>query len=136
MPVAVKHLYNPLKKYTGYQRRNIMHCKPNSDLRVLACILRPDNVAAVINLLNVSSPTKESPIVAYVLHIMKLISGSHPVFISHDMQKKKVSHHSYSDELLWAFNDSSTVTRRSSQFMPTQRCLHPKQCTTTYAHLP
>ncbi|GMG98206.1 hypothetical protein Nepgr_000046 [Nepenthes gracilis] len=104
MPFAAKRLYNPLKKYAGYQRRNIMHCKPNSDLRVLACILRPDNVAAVINLLNVSSPTKESPIVVYVLHIMKLIGRSHPVFISHDMQKKKVSHHSYSDELLWAFN--------------------------------
>ncbi|GAB2274284.1 hypothetical protein Dimus_009050 [Dionaea muscipula] len=104
VPVAVKFLYNPMKKYAGYQRRNIMHCRPDTGLRILACILRPDNVAAITNLLNVSSPTKESPIVAYILHLMKLVGRSHPVFISHDIQKKKDSHSSYSEEIVWTFN--------------------------------
>ncbi|GAB2214273.1 hypothetical protein Droror1_Dr00018615 [Drosera rotundifolia] len=134
VPVMVKFLYNPMKKYAGYQSRNISHCRPDADLRILSCILRPDNVAAVTNLLNVSSPTTESPIVAYVLHLMKLVGRSHPVFISHDMQKKKASYRSYSDELIWALNrfennNKGTVFVHAYTALSPPEAMHDDICT-------
>ncbi|GMH11216.1 hypothetical protein Nepgr_013057 [Nepenthes gracilis] len=104
VPLAVKRLYIPSRKYAGYQKRNILHCKINDELRILGCIYRPDNIAAIINLLQICSPTKESPIAAYALHLMKLVGRSHPVFISHDLQRKRSSNRTYSEDVVWAFD--------------------------------
>ncbi|GAB4824326.1 hypothetical protein Ancab_007214 [Ancistrocladus abbreviatus] len=102
--IAVRLLYNPLKKYAGFQRRNILHCKPTDDLRILTCIHRPYDVTTITNFLSVCSSTQESPIVAYVLHLIKLVGRSHPIFISHDVQKKKGTYCSYSEEILRTLN--------------------------------
>ncbi|GMN44465.1 hypothetical protein TIFTF001_013660 [Ficus carica] len=51
-----------------------MHVKPNTELRVLACIHRPDDILAVIDLLDASCATKENPIGVYVLHLIELIA--------------------------------------------------------------
>ncbi|KAJ6923554.1 hypothetical protein NC652_017013 [Populus alba x Populus x berolinensis] len=58
-PIFVNWLYDPSRKYAGYQKRNIMHSK---DLCVLACIYRPDNVTSIINFLQALCPTLESPV--------------------------------------------------------------------------
>ncbi|XP_048326811.2 cation/H(+) antiporter 3 [Ziziphus jujuba] len=104
VPIVVKYLYDPSRKYAGYQKRNIMHLKPNSELRVLACINRPDNVPAMINLLDYSCPTKENPITVYVLHLIELIGRASPIFISHQIQKKTISNVSYSENVILSFS--------------------------------
>ncbi|XP_058005229.1 cation/H(+) antiporter 4-like [Hevea brasiliensis] len=83
VPIFVKYLYDPSRKYAGYQARNIVSLKPESELRILACIHRTDNIASVIKLLDASHPTVESPINVYVLHLIKLIAQATPIFISH-----------------------------------------------------
>lgn len=89
VPILVKSLYDPSRKYAGYQVRDILHCKRNSELRILVCIQRPDNVAAVIKLLEASCPTRQSPLGVYALHLIELIGRASPIFISHQMLKKK-----------------------------------------------
>ncbi|XP_075633699.1 cation/H(+) antiporter 4-like [Castanea sativa] len=104
VPILVKSLYDPSRKYAGYQVRDILHCKRNSELRILVCIQRPDNVAAVIKLLEASCPTRQSPLGVYALHLIELIGRASPIFISHQMQKKTVSNISYSENVTVAFN--------------------------------
>jgi hypothetical protein len=105
MPVLVKYLYHPSRKYAGYQKRNIMHCRRNEELRVLACIHMPDDIAAITKLLEVSCPSSERPLAIYVLHLIELIGRDSPIFISHQMQKKIVSNNSsYSENIILAFN--------------------------------
>ncbi|GAB4824327.1 hypothetical protein Ancab_007215 [Ancistrocladus abbreviatus] len=104
VPVTVKQLYHPLRKYAGYRRRDIMHCKPYSELRILTCIYRPDNVAAITNFLEICGSTKGNPMATYALHLLKLVGRTQPVFISHDLQKKKSSNYSYSEEVVWALD--------------------------------
>ncbi|XP_021910828.1 cation/H(+) antiporter 4-like [Carica papaya] len=105
LPILVKMVYDPSRKYTGYQKRDIIHLKPNSELRILACIHRPDNIAPMINLLEASCPTKDNPVDVYVLHLIELIGQASPLFISHQIQKKKVGTKSYSDNVIISFNN-------------------------------
>lgn len=100
---AVKRLYKPSSKYLGYQQRNVASLRPNSELKILSCIHRHDNVPAVINLLDVACPTGDSPIVLHVLHLIEMTGQSAPMFISHRMQKKTISDCSYSEDVLVSF---------------------------------
>ncbi|XVE79371.1 hypothetical protein DITRI_Ditri14bG0053100 [Diplodiscus trichospermus] len=103
VPILVKYLYDSIsRKYAGYQRRDIMHLKPNAELKILACVRRPENVAAFIDLLNATCPTKESPNVIYVLHLIELIGRASPVFIAHQKQANRVA--SSFENFILAFN--------------------------------
>ncbi|XP_059441903.1 cation/H(+) antiporter 4-like [Corylus avellana] len=44
--LLVKFLYDPSRKYAGYQKRDIMHCRLNAKLKVLVCIHKQDDIAA------------------------------------------------------------------------------------------
>ncbi|TYI12713.1 hypothetical protein ES332_A08G007000v1 [Gossypium tomentosum] len=87
IPLLVRFLYDPVSRkyagYAGYQRRNLMHLKPDAELRVLACIHWPENVSAMIDLLDLTCPMKESPNVIYALHLIELMARDSPVFIAH-----------------------------------------------------
>ncbi|KAF2300688.1 hypothetical protein GH714_015170 [Hevea brasiliensis] len=85
--IIVKYLYDPSKKYAGYQTRDIMSLKPKSELRILACIRTPENVTSTIGLLDSFHPHKERPIGVYVLHLINLVGRANPVFISHEKRK-------------------------------------------------
>jgi hypothetical protein len=88
------------------KKRDIMHCKRNAELRILACIHRPHNIVAVTKLLEVSCPSSERPLAIYVLHLIELIGRASPIFISHQMQNKTTSNNSsYSDNIIRAFNN-------------------------------
>lgn len=104
VPIALKFVYDPSRKFAGYQKRNIMDLKPNSELRILACINRPDTVQPMIKLLGCSYATKETPITVYVLHLIELIGRASPIFISHQIQQKTISDISYSENVILAFN--------------------------------
>ncbi|OMO92592.1 Cation/H+ exchanger [Corchorus capsularis] len=103
VPILVKFLYDPVsRKYAGYQKRNIMHLKPNSELRILACVHRPENVVALIGFLNATCPTQESPNAVYVLNLIELTGRATPVFITH--QKGNTSVGSSYENFIFAFN--------------------------------
>ncbi|KAJ7982294.1 Cation/H(+) antiporter like [Quillaja saponaria] len=104
-PNLVKYLYDPSRKYAGYQKRNITNLKPNAELRVLTCIHTENDFPAMINLLEVSCPTKGNPISVYALHLIELIGRSSPLFISHQTRGQngltKISH---SENVIFNFN--------------------------------
>lgn len=104
VPLAVRNLYDPMRKYAGYQKRNIMQsAADDAELRIVTCINRSDNTLPIINLLDVSCPTKENPISVYVLHLIELVGRATPVFISHQLQKKTISNYSYSENVILSF---------------------------------
>ncbi|GAV77558.1 Na_H_Exchanger domain-containing protein [Cephalotus follicularis] len=103
VPILVKWLYDPSRKYAGYEKRNIMHRQPKSELQILACIHVPNNVSSVINLLEASCPTGESPIGVNVLHLIRLSGQAAPVFISHERRKNGICNYSYSENVILSF---------------------------------
>jgi len=101
----VKILYDPSRKYAGYQKKNIVSLKPDAELRLLACIHKQYNISAITDALDVFSPTTEKPIIVDALHLIELVGMSSPIFISHHLQKTvSGSHKSYSDDVILALD--------------------------------
>ncbi|CAN0898961.1 Cation/H(+) antiporter 3 [Linum grandiflorum] len=102
IPVLVKYLYDPSKKYAGYQARNLFSLKPKTELKVLTCMHRSHHIGHMINLLDVMCPTDDNPIGVYALHLVELMGRTTPMLISH--QKQKAVSDSCSIEVILAFN--------------------------------
>ncbi|KAK9002605.1 hypothetical protein V6N11_025275 [Hibiscus sabdariffa] len=91
IPILVKLLYDPdSRRYASYQKRSIQHIHGNSELRILACVHTPEHVPALIDLLDISCPTKESPNAIYALHLIELTGRETPVFIAHKKEDNVV----------------------------------------------
>ncbi|GMJ12722.1 cation/H+ exchanger 4 [Hibiscus trionum] len=104
VPVLVKWLYDPSRKYLCFQKRTIMNSKLNQELRMIGCVHVPGHVNSIIHLLHAFCPTKEIPIALDVLHLVKLSGRATPLFIAHHKQIKSISDKSYSENVIVAFN--------------------------------
>ncbi|XVE63440.1 hypothetical protein DITRI_Ditri07aG0020900 [Diplodiscus trichospermus] len=104
VPILVRSLYDPSRKYVCYQKRSIMHSKLDEELRVIACIHVPGNVNSIINILNASCPTRESPVALDVLHLVKLSGRATPLFIAHQKHRNALSNKAYSESVVLAFD--------------------------------
>ncbi|KAK8644786.1 hypothetical protein V6N13_118655 [Hibiscus sabdariffa] len=104
VPMLVKTLYDPSRKYACYPKRSIMQCKLNEELRMISCIHVPANVNSIIHIINASCPTKHSPISLHVLHLIKLSGRATPLFISHEKNWNTLSDSLYSENVVLTFN--------------------------------
>ncbi|KAM1079676.1 hypothetical protein ACFX2B_014216 [Malus domestica] len=132
--LLLKHFNISSKKYGGYEQRNVACLKPNSELRILACIHKQNNISAVINFLDACCPTKESPISLYVLHLIEMFGQAAPIFISHRMQTKTLSNCSYSEDMLLSFlqferDFSEAVTVQPFTAISPTKSMHEDTCT-------
>ncbi|XP_025012783.2 cation/H(+) antiporter 15 [Ricinus communis] len=60
------------KQVKKYKRRTIEMSKHNAELRILACTYSVNNISGIINLLEASNPTKQSPICVFAVHLVQL----------------------------------------------------------------
>ncbi|XP_039045081.1 cation/H(+) antiporter 4-like [Hibiscus syriacus] len=113
VPILVKWLYDPSRKYLCFQKRTIMNTKLNQELRMIGCIHVPGNVNSIISLLHACCPTRDSSISLDALHLVKLSGRATPVFIAHDKPTKTMSNRSYSENVIIAFNQFQRNTREA-----------------------
>lgn len=83
----------------------------NSELRILACVHRHDEALAAIKLLEVSNPTRESPISAYALNLVELLGRASPLLINHSLGQKGSSSSSRSQPTIDSFTYLETQNR-------------------------
>lgn len=113
LPTTVKALYDPKRKYIGYVKRDIMHLKPNSDLKILTCLHKPDNISGVLSLLQLLSFTPDGEsnkargvIAVTALHLVKLAGSSFPILIPHDKRTKPQLHqNTYIQTMMLVFSE-------------------------------
>ncbi|KAK4272066.1 hypothetical protein QN277_020666 [Acacia crassicarpa] len=105
--IAVKCLYDPARKYAGFQKRNIMNLKPNSDLRMVVCIHKQHHIAGILHFLDLCCPTPDFPLVVDALHLIELVGRYQPIFISHHLQKDSDLSlaNSYSENVFMSFQN-------------------------------
>ncbi|KAG1365663.1 cation/H(+) antiporter 15 [Cocos nucifera] len=89
-PIAT-YLYQPSRRYAVYKRRTIQHLKPESELRLLACVQDQSHVPTTINLLEASYASPTAPIAIYVLHLVELVGRAAPLFIPHKLPRSNSS---------------------------------------------
>ncbi|TMW89441.1 hypothetical protein EJD97_017186 [Solanum chilense] len=100
---CVGTLYDHTRIYTGYQKRDIQHASSNSELRLLSCAHRFDDVAGVRKILDASFPCKESPLSVYALHLVELAGRASPVLIDHQLGQKNTSGVARSQKMVEVF---------------------------------
>ncbi|CAN8305922.1 unnamed protein product [Cochlearia groenlandica] len=110
-PLAIHFLYDRSKRFVCYGKRNL---KYKSELQTLVCINKPDNITSMINLLKTTSPSKESPMVCCVLHLVELVGQATPTFISHQLQKPKPGSRSYSENVISSFQMFQNIHQDST----------------------
>ncbi|CAH2038834.1 unnamed protein product [Thlaspi arvense] len=64
--------YKPKKKLAHYKHRTVQKIKGETEFRVLACVHILPNVSGITNLLQVSNPTKQSPLNVFAIHLVEL----------------------------------------------------------------
>ncbi|XP_023638896.1 cation/H(+) antiporter 10 [Capsella rubella] len=96
VPMVLRSMYDPKRKYVNYQKRDILHLEPNSDLRILTCLHKPENVSETIAFLQLlSSPNLDFPMAVTVLHLVKLAGQINPIMVPHNKNLKRLNHNSY-----------------------------------------
>ncbi|KAL0740949.1 hypothetical protein Bca4012_082462 [Brassica carinata] len=104
IPIAIGFLYDPTKQFLCYQKRNLETMKNTGELKTLVCIHRPDHISSMINLLEASYQSEESPLTCYVLHLVELQGQDVPTLISHKVQKLGVgTGKKYSENVILSF---------------------------------
>ncbi|RHN69139.1 putative cation/H+ exchanger [Medicago truncatula] len=104
---SLKLLYDPSRKYAGYQKRNMISLKKNSELRILVTLQKQNHISATTDFIDLCCPTQEKPITIDVLHVIELVGRALPLFIPHCLQRQasgSTSYKSYSDDFILAFD--------------------------------
>ncbi|KAJ4819846.1 Cation/H(+) antiporter 15 [Rhynchospora pubera] len=86
IPIA-STLYDPSRCYAVYKRRTIQHLREDAELRILACVHDQSHVPGMLNLLEASYPTIQSPICVYLLQLVELVGRLIPIFIPHKIDR-------------------------------------------------
>ncbi|KAJ4973319.1 hypothetical protein NE237_006493 [Protea cynaroides] len=84
----IRAVYDPSRKYVVYKRRTILQMKPDTELRLLACIHNGEHIPAMMNLIEVTNHTQKNPVGVYIVHLVELVGRSTTLFISHDERYK------------------------------------------------
>ncbi|KAM1157829.1 hypothetical protein ACFX15_027875 [Malus domestica] len=84
---SARDLKSSTRPPVQYKERNIESVGPETELRILACFHNSDKVSGIINLLEASNPTKQSPIHVLVVHLVELTRHASAMLIVHDTCK-------------------------------------------------
>lgn len=87
-------LYDPTKPYMVNKRRSIQHTPQGSDLRLLLVIFNQETVGGLINLVEASNPTINTPFSITALCLLELVGRAAPVVIDHEKQNDVPSKYS------------------------------------------
>uniref|UniRef100_A0A5B7C9H8 Uncharacterized protein n=1 Tax=Davidia involucrata TaxID=16924 RepID=A0A5B7C9H8_DAVIN len=87
----IKFLYDPSKQNVPIKRRTIQHVKCNAELRILVCIHNHDTVPSIINLLEASNATEDSPIAVIAVILVELVGRTTPILIAHQGQPQRTT---------------------------------------------
>ncbi|KAE8715128.1 Cation proton exchanger [Hibiscus syriacus] len=101
-------------------RMNLERSKPESELRVLACLHSSKNLSGLINLLHLSNATRKSPIVVFAVYLIELTGRASAMLIFHDkietndIPSNPTRERAESEQIVRAFeslqNDNRAVT--------------------------
>ncbi|KAL5974699.1 hypothetical protein ACLOJK_031369 [Asimina triloba] len=77
------YLMKKSRPYMPYARRTIQHSNNDAELSLLTCIHDEENIAPILNLVEVTNATRERPICIRVMHLVELVGRATPMLIAH-----------------------------------------------------
>ncbi|XP_049354671.1 cation/H(+) antiporter 15-like [Solanum verrucosum] len=80
----LKYLLGSIEEQTPTKRRTLQHSKPDTELRILVCVHHLQSVPTMVNLLEASNATEQSPIGVIGLVLIELVGRAAPLLITHN----------------------------------------------------
>ncbi|XP_009587092.1 cation/H(+) antiporter 15-like [Nicotiana tomentosiformis] len=80
----IRFLIRALEQQAPTMRRTIQHSKPDSELRILVCVHDLQSVPTMVNLLEASNATEQSPVGVIALVLIELVGRAAPLLITHN----------------------------------------------------
>ncbi|KAI9153542.1 hypothetical protein LWI28_012897 [Acer negundo] len=98
----VSAIYDSSRRYVAYRRRTIQHSGRLTELRLLTCILEPEDVTTIINLLEASNSLR-SPLAVYAMNLEDLAKHTVPLVQTHRLDRQTSSKSTKADQMVNAF---------------------------------
>ncbi|KAL6581264.1 hypothetical protein OROMI_007187 [Orobanche minor] len=96
----IKLLYDPTKRNAPLKRRTIQHLKNDTELRLLVCIRNQDNIPLMVNLLEASHATEQSPIAVIAVLLVELVDRATQMVVAHQSTRTLQPVHSDSGHII------------------------------------
>ncbi|KAM2263809.1 hypothetical protein ACFXTI_040055 [Malus domestica] len=94
-PLLVFLYKSNARPFVRYKQRNVASVGSNDELRILACAHNSRNVSGIINLLEASNPTKNSPLHVLAVHLVELTGHASAMLVVHGACKTNDVHFPY-----------------------------------------
>lgn len=78
----IRYFYDPYKQNLPLKRSTIQHLKRDTELRMLVCVQNQEEVPSIINLLEASNATEDSPIAILAVLLVELAGRATPMLVS------------------------------------------------------
>lgn len=114
VPSITSSIYCPNKRLSKYKQRMIQKARPDAEFKILACFQSNRNVSGIINILDCSNASEESPLNVFALHLVELTGRASAVLIVHKPKDKN----SYSEQII---NSLETYANLNEQLVT----IHP-----------
>uniref|UniRef100_A0A0D9XNB8 Uncharacterized protein n=1 Tax=Leersia perrieri TaxID=77586 RepID=A0A0D9XNB8_9ORYZ len=79
----IKLLYDPSGRFARAKRRTLESARPNSELRVVACLFSEDHAAPLLDLVEATGSSRDAPVSLIVLHLTDLVGQAASVLKPH-----------------------------------------------------
>ncbi|XP_002448877.2 cation/H(+) antiporter 15 [Sorghum bicolor] len=99
----IKLLYDPSGQFARAKRRSLEHARLSADLRVLTCLYSEDHAAPLIDLLEATGSSRDSPMSLVVLHLTELVGRAASVLKPHRKSTRSSNNPTPSDRIVNAF---------------------------------
>ncbi|XP_048495622.1 cation/H(+) antiporter 15 isoform X2 [Beta vulgaris subsp. vulgaris] len=87
MTPFVKLLYDPSRAFAPMRKMTIQHHKKDGELKMVVCIHQHDNVPTLVNVLEASGASEESPISVIVVILVEVVGKSAPMLLAYRPQR-------------------------------------------------
>jgi hypothetical protein len=79
----INFLFDPSAPYHSGKRCSIQHRKRDSELRIMACIYKDENIPTMLNVIEASCASKESNVAVIALLLVEILGRSRPILVAH-----------------------------------------------------
>ncbi|EPS58780.1 hypothetical protein M569_16033, partial [Genlisea aurea] len=129
----IRWLYDPTKRRVPLRRRTIQHSKKDTELRILVCIQNQENVPSIVNILEASNATEESPIAVIAVVLEELIGRTTNILVAHQTTRTLQPNNSRSGHIINALRqyelcNESCVTVQSFSAVSHMQTVHDDVC--------
>ncbi|KAL2333361.1 hypothetical protein Fmac_014574 [Flemingia macrophylla] len=90
VPLIINAIYKPRKLYRQNKLKTIQNLKPESELRILACVHNPRQASGMINILEAYHTTKLSPLRVFALQLVELTGNTTSLLAAHINQHNQL----------------------------------------------